>query len=366
MTKKLKIGFDAKRLFHNKEGLGAYARTLVSDLQKYYPQHTYYLFTPVLPEEGHHYFRDPSRFTVITPKKGHNRTWWRYSAMTKELQNLELDIYVGLSNELPRGISELPLKKVVVIHDLFHKTFPQQFSFINRSIIERKYRHALSAADQVVSISDSTARLIGEYYPESKGKLSRVYQSIAPEYRTDKISDSEGEGYFLMVGTTSERKNLEAMMQAYEGMEEGLRIPIKVVGRTNAYIKRIQTQLKAKGLIQYFDFLGHVSQDEMMRLYKEAFALVFPSHDEGFGRPILEAIQFKIPVIAYNRASIPEVLDKYGIIVEYDRTDALKEALENCLKKGFQFDYEGREEHLSKFDPELLSQLIMKLLSDVK
>ena len=116
-------------------------------------------------------------------------------------------------------------------------------------------------------------------------------------------------------------------------------------------------------LEEWIDFVGNVSDLELLELYQQAIGLIFPSKYEGFGRPLLEALTLRIPVITGRNSSLPEVVGKYGTIIEYDRAELLVAAIEKHNKSTNGNDrFTGLENHLDKFSPENHSNLIMSCL----
>src|SRR5262245_61093246 len=114
----MNIGFDAKRAFHNGTGLGHYSRTLIRSLSDYFPQHHYYLFNP-----------RPSRLFELKgdnldeklPSSFIHRAFpaaWRSSWVKKDLKKLKIDLYHGLSHEIPRSLHRTGIRSVVTMHDL--------------------------------------------------------------------------------------------------------------------------------------------------------------------------------------------------------------------------------------------------------
>ena len=117
----MNIGFDAKRAFHNQTGLGHYSRTLIHSLAKFYPDHQYYLFNPK--QSSLFQFEEPNIHEILpdyfpaslfTPA-------WRSSWVKKDLKKLKIDLYHGLSHEIPIGIQKTGIRSVVTIHDLIHE-----------------------------------------------------------------------------------------------------------------------------------------------------------------------------------------------------------------------------------------------------
>src|SRR5215204_2511022 len=125
------IGFDAKRAFHNQTGLGNYSRTLISGLARFFPGNEYYLFNPK-PSHSYPKANFPNVHEVL-PHGLLNRklsSLWRSNWVKKDLQRLGIQLYHGLSHEIPVGIQHTGISSVVTIHDLIFERYPEQFSKI--------------------------------------------------------------------------------------------------------------------------------------------------------------------------------------------------------------------------------------------
>src|SRR5262245_14266308 len=213
----MNIGFDAKRAYHNGTGLGHYSRTLIRSLAEYFPQHQYYLFNPK-PSDLFHL--NGKNIHEMLPSGLLHKTLssvWRSKWITNDLEKLGIDIYHGLSNEIPLDIHKTQIKSVVTIHDLIFERFPAQYSKIDAQIYKKKFRYACDHADKVIAISQQTKRDIIEFYKTPEEKISICYQSCNPafgrqvpeqEKKLIKEKYSLPDEYFLYVGSIIERKNL--------------------------------------------------------------------------------------------------------------------------------------------------------------
>lgn len=202
--KKLRIGFDAKRLFENDTGLGNYSRHLLLSLKKYYPQHEYHLFAPkIVRKTATEPFLNGD-FILHTNEGLMPNSIWRSMLQSKAINDLNLDIYHGLSHELPSGIKK-DIKTVVTIHDLIYEILPHTFGWINSRIYQWKYRKSVKIADKVVAITESTKQDIIKYYQTDAQKISVIYQSCNEVFHHEVAAQSKE--YYLYVGTVNERKN---------------------------------------------------------------------------------------------------------------------------------------------------------------
>jgi glycosyltransferase involved in cell wall biosynthesis len=171
----LRFGYDAKRLFNNFTGLGNYSRTLLKNLSYYYPDHAYFLFSPRIERKPEtKLFTSSASFSLITPA-AYQRTLWRSYRVRFALQRHKIQLYHGLSNELPWGLKNHRIKTVVTIHDLVFKHRPDYYPFLDRTIYDLKFRHACQSANAIVAISESTKADIVQFYDIDPHKIKVIY-----------------------------------------------------------------------------------------------------------------------------------------------------------------------------------------------
>jgi len=343
--------------------LGTYARTLVADLQRFFPEHEYILCSPTVSDEVFaEPFHDTSRFSLLTAGEGVPGALWRSKRIVTDLEKAEVDIYFGLSNELPYGVQNSTVKSIVTIHDVLFKEFPQQFSIADRWIYKKKFQHALHASDHVLATSKHTKSDILKHFRQQEDKITVAYQPVSTIFRTDD-SEEKNKKHYLFVGTINARKNLEFLIEAYRVMPKNQLRKLIVVGEGKAYKQKMMKLISQYELEEWVEFVGNVADIELLKLYKQAIGLIFPSKYEGFGRPLLEALTLRIPVITGNNSSLPEVVGKYGTIIEYDRAESLVAAIERHNKSINDKDrFADLSDHLDKFSPENHSNLIMSSL----
>ena len=312
----MNIGFDAKRAFHNSTGLGNYSRTLINSLAQLYPEHDYILFNPkssttyhfqseVLHEIG------PTGLSRLVP------SIWRSNLILRDLSRLGIQIYHGLSHELPFNIHTTEIKSVVTIHDLIPERFPEQYSKIDSKIYHKKFFYSCKYADKIIAISEQTKRDIIEYYKIAPEKIIVCYQSCHPAFG-HKVNNIEKEkviakyslppSFYLTVGSIIERKNLLSICKALTLMENN--IPLVIIGEGKAYKEEVKKFINNHGLESRVIFLSEQipapSFEDMPAIYQLAIAMIYPSTYEGFGLPVLEALLSGLPVITSNVSCLPE------------------------------------------------------------
>jgi glycosyltransferase involved in cell wall biosynthesis len=249
---------------------------------------------------------------------------WRSSKIKKDLIRLNINLYHGLSHEIPVGIQNTGIKTAVTIHDLIHERNPGQYNPVDVKIYRKKFRYACTHADRIIAISQQTKKDIIEFYKIPGEKITVCYlscnktfeqnvgleqkQRVKKEY---KLPDE----YFLYVGSVIERKNLLGICKALFLLRHDLDIPLVVIGSGKKYKQQVKDFLMQNGIEQKVIFLSEnpaakqasfQNGADFPAIYQQATALIYPSFFEGFGIPVLEALWSRVPVITSNLASMPE------------------------------------------------------------
>lgn len=368
----LQLAYDAKRLFRNFTGLGNYGRTLVKDLADQFPEHAYYLYSPRVEQHPQNqFFQDHPSFPVRTNRFQPN-FYWRSFGLKRQLRKDGVQLYHGLSNEIPFGIHRLGIKSVVSIHDLIFKYFPQQYPWSDRQIYDFKFKYACRNADHIIAISEHTKKDIIRYYQIPENKISVIYQSCAAIYHT-LLSDRQIEqtrkrydlpkNYLLYVGAINERKNLLNLIKALPLLPKSIQVPLVVVGKGRNYQEQVKMYVQQHGLDQQVIWLSFAEQNDLPALYQAARVFIYPSFHEGFGIPIIEALHSKTPVITSQQSALPEAAGPGAYYVDPKSAEQIAVGLEKILtdtayaksltKKGYQ--------HVQKFNNIESSKAVMEL-----
>lgn len=374
-SKPLHIAFDAKRLFHNFTGLGNYSRTLVQNLAHFHPEHQYHLYSPKLnnhPETQA--FLNSTKFYTHTAN-GTLKSWWRTRGILSDLQEQKIDIYHGLSHEIPIGIRRTPLKSVVTIHDLIFKVYPDFFPWIDRQIYDFKFKYACQKANKIIAISEHTKRDIIRFYNIPSEKIQVIYQTCQEIFK-QRLSEEERlerlkkynlpKDFLLYVGSIIERKNLLSIVQALELLPTDLKIPLVVVGNGKKYKQKVQEYIADKRLEQYVYFINIDFQD-LPALYQQAQLFVYPSVYEGFGIPIIEALYSQTPVITTKVSSLPEAGGPAAYYVNEPKAEQIALGIEKILTKNSlqQQMIQAGNIYTQKFDKKYLSDELMNLYNEL-
>jgi Glycosyltransferase len=243
--------------------------------------------------------------------------YWRSFSIVDQLRQDEIEIYHGLSHEIPINLHKTSIKSVVTMHDLIFKANTNAHSFIDRTLYDLKYRHSCKHADRIIAISENTKNDIVRFYGISPEKIDVIYQPCNSIFYTQRNEEDNIKvlkkfgidfDYFMFVGSAEPNKNLKIVVNAYSILPPDFRIPILIIGRGNSsYKKEVMEQISRFRLEKYFIWITDLNDNQdLQSLYQKSKGLIFPSFYEGFGLPIIEALLCKTPVIASNTSSLPE------------------------------------------------------------
>ena len=336
------IGFDAKRIVRNGTGLGNYCRTLINDMIRCNNGKQLLLYTP---DKGRDALRNQiiesenCKFVYPKKKKGKiYRSLWRTKKIVRQLVEDKVDVYHGLSGELPLGLKENGIKGVVTIHDLIFLRHPEYYHWIDRKIYTWKFHKTLKEAEHIIAISECTKRDIlefGDYNPE---KISVIYQSCNPRFlqypcKEDIVKTIQKyhlpEQYLLCVGTIEERKNLLLVIKALALLPDN--IHLVAVGKQTKYTEKIKKAANNLGITHRLHLLSGVNDNELNVIYKKADIFVFPSRYEGFGIPIIEAIFSGLAVVACTGSCLEEAGGPHCLYVDPDDIKGMAKSIMHII-----------------------------------
>ncbi len=343
----MRIGYDAKRIFHNFRGLGNYGRTLLESLYKYYSEHDYFLYTPPVKDERSIRWQNKyPNMRVKTPSlfyRGIFSSIWRTFLLPSLIVQDELDIYHGLSSELPVGIEKTNVVKLVTIHDMLFYRFPQYYPWIDRQTYLAKTKISCSNCDLIISICQQTKKDLIDFLNISEEKIHVVYQSCHPKFYTpvsiDRIEQAKKRfnikgSYILYVGALVKRKNILSLIRAFDRIYKNFDHQL-VLGGEGSQRDELQQEIDGLKLNSRIIITGYVSREELPALYQGADLFVFPSTFEGFGIPIVEALFSELPVITSKGSCFPEVGGPFTTYIDCTDIEELSFSISKLLSDSY-------------------------------
>jgi glycosyltransferase involved in cell wall biosynthesis len=376
----MKIGYDAKRAFQNFTGLGNYSRDLIKNIIGNFDENEYWLYAPkILSHPVTKSLEGLKNVHFISPQSSIDKTFkslWRSVNLEKELKKDDIEIFHGLSNEIPIRKNSSNVKYVVTIHDLIFKRFPRNYKAIDRRIYNTKFKYACKKADKIIAISQQTKQDIIDFYGIQPSKIEVIYQTCHDNFKksyTEEIKQhirekfELPEKYILNVGTIETRKNLNAIIQALPLMKND--IPLVVVGRSTRYMNFLKVQMmKLKIEPNKILFLKNVSIEELPSIYQMASVFVYPSFFEGFGIPIIEALYSGTPVITSNGSCFPEAGGPDSIYVNPENFQEIADKIDIVISDdnlSNEMSLKGKL-YAQKFDSLKLAQQVMSVYNQLK
>jgi len=295
----LHVGIDAWNLPGDRRGIGRYLRALI--------------------RAWHEDFSARIRMTLVIPEW---HTWLAAKRYSDQLRELRLPVR---SRHFSRRCGfdvmwfpfngpswgNFPHPAIATLHD----ASPFVLGSVDPGLRDTFERAALQCEAFITDSNFSKAQLL-EHLPLKADDVSVVHLGVSPPQNIPPGRDFTNYGRFvLFVGETEPRKGLPQLVKAVENARaEGQDLSLVQVGRVTAPLPTTMIP---------FHSLGHVTDEELIALYRSCFAFAYPSMYEGFGLPVLEAMSYGAPVIASNAAAIPEAGGGASLYFEAGNVDAL-------------------------------------------
>jgi len=330
----MRIGIDCRLPYYQMGGISRYVLHLLPALAALDQDNRYVVF---------HSRKDEKRYVPAAPNFQYSRLWtpchhrierW---ALVAELGRHKLDIYHSPDFIPPLGGAK---RLVITIHDLNFLFYPQYLTKESLRYYGGQIAWAVSRADAIAVDSEHTRRDLLASFDAPPEKVVAIPLAAAEVFRRPISEQTVREvvnryglpsAFVLFVGTLEPRKNIPILLQAIKRLPPALDLPVVLVGRRGWLYDEVFTAIAALNLSDRVLHFDSVSDDDLAAFYRAASVLALPSHYEGFGFPPLEAMHCGCPVVVSNRASLPEIVGKAGILLEPDDPDAWAEALEVVL-----------------------------------
>lgn len=365
----MKIGIDIRNIGKNRTGDEAVFLNLVKNLAKIDKINSYKLFTDIKDKEKLEKIKkdleiENSDNFELVPLLAKNRFSWNFWTLQKYLRENPVDAYLTqyitpwfvpkkinphTKNPIKRFYKKwhdkyfgVGVKIYTVIHDISFNFFPRLIKFSDLLFLKLLIPLSLRRADKIIAVSDFTRGQIVDYYNISPKKVFTVHNA-AGDNQTDlleeRIADAKEkyklpEKYILYLGTLQPRKNLPILIEAYAQLPAEIKTEFKLVlagGKGHNFDVRIEKTAEKYKLSDDIIFPGYIQEEDKAAVMAGADIFCFPSLYEGFGMPILEAMNLGVPVVASSIPPHREVAGESILYFNPVRADELAQRLQTLI-----------------------------------
>ena len=288
---------------NNLSGVGVYSREILFGLAQAHPDVRFqFCYRP------HRFVRS---FREALPGNCHR------FLLQEPLVPRRADVFHGLNQRVP---TIRPRRTVTTFHDLFVLTGDYSTAEFRRRFAEQA-RRAAAESDRIIAVSEFTARQVEELLGVERSRLRVVHHGVhlpdPPRAPREKI--------VLHVGALQKRKNIARLVEAFEALPEDWRLAL--AGSAGFGAEGILRGIECSRARERIVVAGYVTAEELAGWYSRAMILAFPSLDEGFGIPILEAMAAGVPVVTSNGSALAEVAGGAALLVNPESVEELVHAL---------------------------------------
>ena len=322
------------------EGYGQYAISIFSILVRSHPEHQF-VFIYDRPHQKEWITGTNVRSVTVSPAARHVPAflYWYNIKAAWEVRKCKADIWIQ-----PYGFCSLlsGVPQVLVIHDLAYKHVPHTISWHQRLFYQTFTSLFLKKAKRTITVSEFSKQDILHYYPNKANSVSVVSGAARAGFRPlsweekEQVKEAYTDGYeyFICVGGISPRKNMLNILKAFSLFKKWHKSNMKLVfvGRLAWQYQDFMEKLKTYKYRNDVVLTGYVTDEILAKLTASSYAAIYVSHFEGFGLPILEAMQSGVPVITANNSSMLEVGGEAALYADADQPDTITAHMQTLYK----------------------------------
>lgn len=365
------IAVNARLLLPGKlEGIGRFADETLKIITRNHPEHRF-IFIFDRPY-AHEFIYAPNITPVVCfPPARHPLLWFLFfeCSIPRILRKYKADLFVSPDGWLSLNTR---VKSLPVIHDLNFFHLPEFIPWLVRKYYHYFFPRFIRKAGRIATVSAFSKGDIVELFRIDPMRIDIVYNGASPRFKpiTEEEQNAvrekfaEGCPYFLYIGLIHPRKNLANLIKAFDRFKMAINSNMKllVVGSRKWWTPDMQQALEQSHFSDDVIFTGRVTDSDLTGITASAWALVYASHFEGFGIPVLEAMYSDTPVIASGVSSLPEVGGDAVMYVDPASVESISEAMLSVYSKEDirkELIARGREQRL-KFSWERSADLLWK------
>src|SRR3989344_3387993 len=329
-----RFGYDPKTGLPRRVGSGEYCYQLLVNLHKIDKENVYIIYLPQVPTSDLPRESANWRYKVIRPRK-----MWTLIGLSLEflLRRSRPDAFLSPTHYLPIFA---PSRSFISILDTSYVHFPELFRFNDLNQLTKWTKYSAKKAKGVFTISQASKDDIIKTYGVSGQRVVVTYPGIRQGLMIkdkglsmDEIRKKHGvnDKYVLFVGTLQPRKNIARLIEAFSKLNKS-DLNLVIVGKKGWKFEEILAAPEKFGVGNKVKFLDSVTDEDLPAFYKNAICFVLPSLYEGFGLPVLEAMQYGCPVLTSNISSLPEAGGDSVLYCDPENVDDIAKNLESMIQ----------------------------------
>lgn len=337
----MNIAVNTRLLLEDRlEGIGWFTYETLKRMTEQHPEHTFHFFFD-RPYSEKFVFGKNVVPHVLYPQSRHPILWYLFFEWSVPfmLNKVKADAFITTDGYLSKSTN---VKTLNVIHDINFEHRPQDLPKGVAKYYKRNMPKFAHKATRVATVSEFSKQDIAKTYQISPDKIDVVYNGcnalFVPVKEEEQVKIrykyASGRPFFLYIGSMHPRKNILNLMRAFDVFKKTSNCDMKLllVGKAMWNNKDIQALYHTLIYRHDIHFLGHIKTPELAKILGSSYALTFVPYFEGFGIPLLEAMNCEVPIITSNTTSLPEVAGKAAVFVNPESVDAIANAMLQLYK----------------------------------